>query len=159
MSTITGTINNGITLTGSYASPLTITSTGAVYNNTIGFGNAVYGNTTGDTVVNQGQITKRGASADAVHLQASLGSVVNSGTITGGRAGVWLERGGNISVTSAGTIYGRYAYGVQTKQSTTVSNDGTIVGAGVAVGIGDGPGFVTNTNYIRLYPRQLRRPD
>jgi hypothetical protein len=38
---------------------------------------------------------------------------------------------------------------VQTKQSTTVSNDGTIVGGGVAVGIGDGPGFVTNTNYIR----------
>jgi hypothetical protein len=37
MSTITGTINNGITLTGSYASPLTIISTGAVYNTVMRF--------------------------------------------------------------------------------------------------------------------------
>ena len=42
MATISGTINNGITLdnSGSYASPLTITATGAVV---AGSGDAIYG--------------------------------------------------------------------------------------------------------------------
>jgi hypothetical protein len=83
MSTITGTtISSTVTLstTGSYASPLTVASSGAVKTS----GTAIYGpNTQAWAVANYGTISS--ANSDGISLQNG-GSVNNSGTalISGG---------------------------------------------------------------------------
>jgi len=108
MSTITGTINNGITLTGSYASPLTITSTGAVATDSSIY-QTVYGNTTGDILNNQGRITSAGTNNGwiAVNLKGTNSTVINSGTIRGpDPVAIQLNNGGSISNSSTGYLGG-----------------------------------------------------
>ncbi len=159
---ISTTITHGITLatSGAYASPLTITASGAVE---AGSGDAIYGaNTQAWTVSNAGTITATGTSdgidlrlggsvTDAstgsiassytgISIEGSSGTVTNFGTITGSTEdGVELTAGGSVtngqSGSTAGLIAGRY-FGVYVKGGVgTVTNFGAI-SAGAAVGAG-----------------------
>ena len=151
MSTITGTtINSGITLStsGNYASPLTITATGAVE---AASGNAIYGPASQAwTVQNQGTITAPSYGVDlllggyvgnsasglikasmGVHIQGATGTVSNSGTIlsTVG-VGVGLNAGGSVANTSTGLIAASGGGVFIGGAAGTVTNSGTIVGTG-----------------------------
>ncbi len=146
MATISGTtINTGITLgtSGNYASPLTITATGAVEASS---GNAVTGPGTQPwTVVNQGTLTAPGYGVRlfdggyvgnaggliqgilGIYASAAAGTVTNSGTILGTLGiGVFLKGGGSVG-NNAGLIEG--VRGVQIAGSAgSVTNSATIVG-------------------------------
>src|SRR5689334_329598 len=79
MAAITGTITHAVTLaaSGTYASPLTIATTGAV--NLTGTGPAIYGpNTQAWTVDNQGMVS---AAAGSGIILDDGGAISNSGTI------------------------------------------------------------------------------
>src|SRR5262249_21139977 len=114
------TIANGITLgtSGSYASPLTITSTGAVETTT---GNAINGDS------------------------SLVGSVFNSGIVSTQTmgAGIRLAGGGYIGNLSGGQIIGAFEGVYISGTLGTVANTSTIIGNGEAVRLGNG-GLVTN---------------
>src|SRR5689334_1888180 len=108
MATISSTITQGITLAtaGSYASPLTITATGAVDAAT---GNAIYGDSTQAwTVVNRGTIAAASYGSEGIYLKHG-GRVTNgAGTtstalISGGFSGVDIN-GASGTVVNLGTI-------------------------------------------------------
>ena len=171
MSQIDGTtINSGIVLgtvasTGTYTSPLTITSTGVVAASS---GDAIYGdNSAAWTVVNSGTVgSTGGAGSEGIDLRAggnvdntasglikgylgvyigtAAGTVTNAGTIDSTAAssyGVRLNAGGSIDNT--GLIEG--FYGVQISGTAgTVTNSGRILGAYYGVRLNAG-GSVDNT--------------
>jgi hypothetical protein len=149
MSTISTTITNGITLStsGTYASPLTITATGAV-EPPAGF-IGIYGSVrTGWDVVNAGLIEGQ----PALDFEGA-GTVTNFGTIVGtgdGHTGVGMSTG---SVDNTGLIAGDNAVEVAFYKgggTGTVTNSGTILGTGThGSGISlDGGGSVGNTGLI-----------
>ncbi|HWB47601.1 MAG TPA: Ig-like domain-containing protein [Stellaceae bacterium] len=129
MSTISNSISNGITVTGSYASPLTITSTGTVDNN--GVGNAITGTTNGESITNQGHVTASGSGNVAVNLSGTGNTVVNSGTITNtdslqGSEGIFLRSSADDgSIYNSGLISGGYIT-VRAFGPATLTNTGTI---------------------------------
>ena len=148
MSTISNTITQGITLatSGTYASPLTITSVGYVVDNS-GTKDAVYGpNMQGWTVVNQGRLTSSGGSG--IDLRAG-GLVDNSGTIVGtSQIGVYITGGG--TVINAGTIVGGATAGVQLFSGVLANQAGGFINAstGRGVSVVGGAGSVTNLGSI-----------
>ncbi|MFI4948480.1 MAG: hypothetical protein ACHQC9_06745, partial [Alphaproteobacteria bacterium] len=117
---IANTITQGITLSnsGTYASPLTITSTGYIDNT--GTGSGIYGpNNSAWTVVNQGTVTA--TAGDGVDL-ALGGSVDNAGTggLIQGYGGIVIK-GAAGTVTNSATIIGT---------GTTTSAAGVYLSAG-----------------------------
>ncbi len=169
MSTITGTVTNGVTLgQAGYTSPLKITGGGTVSNST---GAAVYASGTyaNPVVVNHGTIIDT-AGFDAVELKGggsvantaliqgytgvdifgAVATVTNSGTITGtGQLGFGVFLGAGGSVANTGLIQQQYGFGVGVEISGaagTVTNSGTIgVRSGLALSAG---GSVDNTGLI-----------
>jgi RTX calcium-binding nonapeptide repeat (4 copies) len=149
MSTINTTINHGVTLTsgGTYTSPLTITNTGAVnYSST---GDAVFGTTAGDSVVNQGVVIGTSAS-NGIYLTGGTNYVDNQGRVTasaGSAIGIQLANGGTLS--NSGTAIGG-KWGFETRGATTLNNIGTIQGGnqGVVLNSYGGPSTATNTGIV-----------
>jgi hypothetical protein len=140
MSTITGTINNGITLgQAGFTSPLKISHSGVVSNST---GVAVYapGTYTNPSVANQGTIIDTGG-FEAVELKDG-GSVANDGkgALIQGYSGVDIS-GAAGAVSNSGTIVGTGTYGggVVLYAGGVVANSGFIQG---------GPGVVA---YFHFY--------
>lgn len=89
MGTISNTIATGITLgTGTYTSPLTVTSSG--YIDDTGTGDAIYGsNTQAWTVDNYGRIRSTGNDGIKL-LDGGAVDNTNTGTITGASAGICI---------------------------------------------------------------------
>ena len=149
MATINNTITQGVTLatSGTYASPLTITSVGYVVDNS-GTKDAVYGpNTQAWTVVNQGRLTSSGRSG--INLRAG-GLVDNSGTIVGtSQIGVDITGGGG-TVINAGTILGGATAGVQLFSGVVANQAGGFINAstGRGVSVVGSAGSVTNLGSI-----------
>ena len=149
MSTITGTITNGVTLgQAGHTSPLIITGSGTVSNGT---GAAVYASGTyaNPIIVNHGTIIDTGG-FDAVELKDG-GSVVNTvkGALIQGHNGIDIF-GAAGSVTNAGTIAGTgyFDVGVSLFAGGCVANTGLIQGGRVGVYIGGAAGTVTNSGTI-----------
>jgi len=166
MSTITGTtIYQGVTLgtvnsSPTYASPLTITSTGAVYAPTTDGVFAPSG--LAGTVINQGTITAnhhgikllgggyvnnqggviQGGIGSAFYVGVYIrnnGTLTNTGTISGGSSdnGVRLSNGGTINNNTGGVIRsndGVYMNGFGT--AAIVTNAGEITGTSASNGYG-----------------------
>jgi len=137
MATISGTITHGITLgtSGSYASPLTITSIG--YIDAPGNVAAIYGPNTGAWYVNnQGRVVATGTFASfGVRLKAG-GTVANSGRISAS-VGVYMA-GTAGTVVNSGTIQatsGVHPVGVQLNAGGSVVNSGLISGGTAGDGI------------------------
>ena len=102
MSTISTPINQGITLSnsGTYASPLTITSTGSVTNG--GTSDAIYGpNTYTWTVINAGAVTATGTH-DAIDFYHG-GYIGNTGRIVGGYDGIFIT-GAAGTIQNSGAV-------------------------------------------------------
>ena len=122
-STIGTTINVGITLgTGTYTSPLTVTSSGAVEATK---GDAIYGdNSAAWTIVNAGTVETTGSGGNGVKLLGD-GSVANTGTgLIEGTSGVFIK-GSAGTVSNAATIIGTAGYGVYLGPGGSVANTGT----------------------------------
>jgi len=153
VSKITTTITHGITLgtSGSYASPLTITSTGAVEASST---TAIYGpSTQAWAIVNEGTILGTGTlQPHGVELLAG-GRVDNTATsgLIGGYFGVEITGSPGI-VTNAGTITGtgEAVGGIQLLAGGSVANTATtsLIMGGLGVDIQGGPGNVTNAGTI-----------
>src|SRR5215469_8274440 len=125
MSTIGTTITNSVTLanTGSYASPLTIASNGAVDPSTANT-TAVYGPSTGGP-----------------WNLANYGTVIATGTPSGGTGiGVFLNAGGSVANIGTAALISGAVDGVSIAGAGTVSNSGTIAG-----GISLNNGYVSNS--------------
>lgn len=135
MSMISGTITNGIELGGGgYASPLTITSTGYVNNNTSAFPSmlesTVYLAVNGATLVNQGRIAANGGYVGVFGQVGDAATINNQGAIYG-FYGVYLNHAGQI--TNSGTITGIDGILFDSSAgSSTVVDSGTIVGGTLA---------------------------
>src|SRR5580704_4909336 len=150
MSTISGSVAVGITLstTGSYSSPLTITGSGSVQNG--GTGDAVYGPGTASwTIANYGQIVASGGGTNGyngVALYAG-GSVGNSGYIAASLNGIYIG-GSDGTVTNSGTIEATntIGFGICLYTGGTVTNNGYIKG-GVFFGAADS-GVLSNSGTI-----------
>ena len=147
MSTIATTIYTGITLgTGTYTSPLTITSTGAVEATS---NDAIHGDSSAAwTIVNFGTVETTGTGGDGIDLRAG-GSVTNTGAgLIKGSRGVFIV-GAAGTVTNAGTILGTSGYGLQLFAGGSVDNTGTgLIEGSRGVFIGGGAGTVTNAGTI-----------
>jgi hypothetical protein len=160
MSAIDNTVTSGITLatSGTYASPLTITSMGYVDNT--GTGDAIYGpNTQAWTVVNYGRVASTGTagrygvslgdggavsnSGTIIALQAGIfvgsapGTITNSGTISGSNYGVKLTAGGVVTNQSGGRIVATNTMGVH-----------VVPTSGIGIYIVNALGTVSNAGYI-----------
>jgi len=123
------------TISGSYASSVTLSGTPTTIANTATISSAaegvvgVYGPTGTDWVLtNQGLVSETDASSVGVSF-AGAGTITNtaSASITGGAGGIMLAAGG--SVTNGGGI-GGYRGVAGTAAATTVDNAGSIEGAG-----------------------------
>ena len=143
-STIGTTISVGITLgTGTYTSPLTVTSSGAVE---AASGVAIYGpNTQAWTVVDQGLVSA--ANSGGIDLEDG-GAIINSGTILSPNTAytVFVEGAAGFLTNSLSGYIG--TGGVEFVAGGTIVNDGRIVdtgGQGVYFGAA---GMVTNTGTI-----------
>jgi hypothetical protein len=135
MATITGTtINSGITLStsGNYASPLTITSTGAVDASS---GDAIYGDSTQPwTVANYGTVT---ATAGIGINLAAGGTIVDSGTISGsGTAVQFGGTSGNLLVLEPGYKISGSVVGSGSVGATNTLELASAASAGILSGLG-----------------------
>ena len=160
MSTISGTVSNGITLgQAGYTSPLRIKHSGTVSNSS---GAAIYasGTYTNPSIVNEGTVIATGG-FDAIELKDG-GSIVNMAkdALIQGYTGIDIS-GAAGAVTNSGTIAGTSTYGggVILEAGGSVQNSGLIQGgAGVvvysygykfhvggAVFVGGSPGSVSNS--------------
>src|SRR5579871_3113458 len=135
MSTITTTINTGIELGNSYASPLTVASTGFINAGTSGYnGAAIYAAAAAAlTLVNDGLISIAGTGIGVLEGVTNGLTVDNAGTIASGGAGVVLLSAGPL--TNSGTITSTSGYGVQGAGSNLQA---TNVAGGIIVGYGAG---------------------
>ncbi len=168
MATISGTITHAVTLatSGVYASPLTISGTGAV--NDTAAGNAIYGpNTQAWTVVNQGMVSAaNGAGIDltnggvvinsatilspnsffTVAIAGAPGFLSNSQTGYVGPGGVIFSGGG--TVVNAGRIADTGGRGVVISGAAgMVINSGTITGSTLGIDLTAG-GTVVDSGTI-----------
>src|SRR5437764_1332423 len=148
MGTISNTVTHGITLavSGTYASPLTITTSGYV-NDIADSGDAIFGpNTQAWTVINYGRVRSTGSSG--IELQDG-GFVSNSstGTITGSLQGVDIS-GTSGTVLNAGTIVGTSGAAVLLEAGGSVSNTGGLIEASTGIAAGNLASTVTNTGTI-----------
>jgi len=155
MSTITGTtVTSTVTLStaGSYASPLTVASSGAVKTSGI----AIYGpnsqawavtnygtissaNNDGVSLQNGGSVSNSGtalisggANWAAVAIYNVAGTVTNTGTIkgaSGSGVGVFLNAGGSVNNSGTAAVISGYQ-GISANGPLTVTNLGTISGSG-----------------------------
>ena len=150
MSTISNAVTHGITLStsGSYTSPLTLTSGGAVLNS--GTGDAIFGpNTQAWTVQNAGTVAATGAGSTGIYLGAG-GYVGNSNFISGVAYGVKSHFTAASTIVNSGTILATGANSVAVYGST-VTNTGTaalISGASNGVHLLSG-GALTNSGVIQ----------
>ena len=172
VSTITGTVSNGITLgQAGYTSPLRITPTGVVSNSS---GAAVYASGTyaNPSIINQGTIRATDG-FDAIKLKDG-GSVANNtkGALIQGYTGVDISGAAGV-VTNSGTIAGTGTYGggVLLEAGGSVQNSGFIQGGpalvvysygykfhvGGAVTVEGGAGTVSNSGTIRRDGVRQRR--
>jgi hypothetical protein len=149
MAAITTTITHGITLgtAGSYASPLTIAASGYIDNT--GTSNAIYGPDTGPwTVVDYGRVVAQAGGGAGVGLNAG-GRVSNEadGQIVGS-VGVDIAGGGG-TVTNYGTINGAgLGAGIYLGKGGSVVNGGLIEGTYNGIEVRRSPGTVTNSGTI-----------
>jgi hypothetical protein len=136
--TITQTVTLGsVNSYPTYASPLTITSTGTVV---AGAGDGIYGGvalvgTIDNAVRVSGGIGNAGSVGGAEIDPAGRGNIVNSGTIAGGAVGVGGTslRAGNAGGYSAG---GGGGAGIDLATSGSVVNSGPIAGGASGAIIG-----------------------
>jgi hypothetical protein len=151
MSTITGrTVTSTVTLstTGSYASPLTVASDGAVET----AGTAIYGpNTQAWSVANAGTIEGTGTAGEGIYLKAG-GSISNGGTalISGGFDGILAAAAGTVS--NAGTIEGQGNAGVLLLfAGGSIANSGStaLISGHYGIAIGGANGTVANAGTIQ----------
>lgn len=163
MSTIKGTVSNGITLGhAGYTSPLRITNTGTVSNSSGAaiYASGVYAN---PSITNQGSIIGTG-DFDAIQLKDGA-TVANNGAgaLIQGYTGIDIS-GAAGAVTNSGTINGTGTYGggILLEEGGSVRNSGFIQGGpasvfyrygntyhtGGAVFIGGSPGTVSNSGTI-----------
>src|SRR5581483_6741366 len=125
MATISTTITHGVTLStsGSYASPLTITSAGAVET---GSGNAIYGPGGQPwTIINEGLISAGVTAYRAITLKDG-GVILNAGTVVSLNThyhGIKIN-GGSAYVSNSQT---GYLAAVDLYASGKVVNDGRII--------------------------------
>ncbi|HEV2335933.1 MAG TPA: hypothetical protein VGS13_10580 [Stellaceae bacterium] len=97
--------------------------------------------TAGGSVINQGRILTLNTTQSAINISGAVGSVSNSGSISGG-TGILLGTVG--MVTNSGNITGANGHGVAiTGRGTVVNQGGIASAAGVAVQLQAG-GSVTN---------------
>ena len=122
-STISNTITAGITLgSGTFSSPLTVTSTGYIDNT--GTGDAIYGpNTQAWAVYNGGRIVATDPAGDGIDFENG-GYVDNAGTIKGGDDGIFIT-GAAGTVTNSGAIIGTSFEGIRLQDGGSVDNTGT----------------------------------
>jgi hypothetical protein len=160
VSTISTTISQGITLgpaasPGTYTSPLTITSSGAVRTTS---GDAIYGPASAAwTVQNYGSVTDTGTTGSGIELLAGgYISNIGSSALIQGYNGIDVT-GTYGTVVNSGTIKGSLttgnnAYGVRLNAGGTVFNTGSILSpkSGYSVRIALGYGYLSNssTGYI-----------
>jgi len=76
-------------------------------------------------------------------------TVVNSGSITGQKEGVFLTGGGALTNAVGGVISGITSYGFDSHALTTLTNAGIISGFYGGVNLQSGQGLVTNTGVIQ----------
>jgi hypothetical protein len=119
-----GTVNNSGTITGAGAN-----------------GSGIFG--VRGTVNNSGVISATGTNGSGVEI-VDTGFVTNSGSISGGLRGIFLQNG-EVTNTSTGTIFGGND-GVKIADVAKVSNAGTI--AGGVRGINIGP--ANNSNNVEI---------
>ena len=156
-STISSPVTHGITLgSGTYSSPLTITSGGGV---TASSGNAIFGpNTQAWTVINDGTVQTPGGTIgdNGVILNAGgyVGNGVGAGTTTFTTALISGQYGIEIfgtagTVTNFGTITGvAEAIYLSASTSGVVINHGVVQATRNGVYISGAPGTITNTDLI-----------
>jgi Hint domain len=140
MSTIGNTITHGVTLAtaGTYASPLTITTSGLI--DVPPYGNGIYGGPSGGPwqVVNFGTIS---ASLFGVYFMGA-GFVNNKGGIITGKDGIALS-GTSGTIANSGTVVGTKYVGIFLSSGTINNTSGLIIGARDGI---DTQGAVTVTN-------------
>jgi hypothetical protein len=120
ITTIGTPVSSNVTLgNGTYATGLTVTSTGTV-KPAAGYGIVDVGYLGSSTITNAGTII----GSDAIKVLGTL-SAANTGTIDGSTTGIFLGLG---SVTNSGTITGQAKYGVQLAKSGYIANSGLISG-------------------------------
>jgi hypothetical protein len=123
---ISTTLDAGVTLSpaGAYNTDLTVTSTGAVFENaTFAFG--IYANTGGGVTLAQGATV---ASAGGSGIALNGGNVSNAGLISGSPQGIRLwQNGGFVFNAQGGTIAGGQ-YGVAAYYGVNLDNQGLIQG-------------------------------
>lgn len=151
-----GTINNAGSIAGHYTAGISLTGGGSIgaINNTgtistdITGGIYSYQSTIG-TITNSGTIT--GGYSGLYNGYGSITEITNTGTISGGNSGIDNNSGTIGTLTNSGTISGRYS-GISNYAGTitTLSNSGTISGGiGVALSGGDATiGTLANSGNI-----------
>jgi hypothetical protein len=160
VSTISTTVSKGIVLGtiasgGTYSSPLTITSTGAVRMASSGSTqSAIAGpGTSAWTVQNQGTVLNSAGVGNGISLAAGgyVGNNASSALIQG-YDGVYIT-GAAGTVVNSGTIAGslvtgKFSYGVRLDNGGTVTNSGSILAAqtGYAIRFIFGYGYLTNNS-------------
>lgn len=118
--TISTNVAHGVTLGSGYSSPLTITSTGTVYDHTSGSGIAVDASSYASIISNSGTIE----SYEGLGVSMATGSnLTNAGYINGYTRGVYIKGG---SINNTGTIKSG-SYGIKSASGpTTIVNSGLI---------------------------------
>ena len=141
-------VSNGVHLTGNISNSGTISGSNAGIS--LNSGSAVTG-----AITNQAGGTISGYYGISLSNGSSVGSVTNSGKISGSSAGISLSNGSSVgSVTNSGTISGYYGISLGRSSAVTgaITNQagGTITGsyAGISLTSGSSVGSVTNSGTI-----------
>ena len=150
MSTISTTISGGVNLTNpAYASPLTISATGAVVASFTS-ASAVYGPSSGGPwrVVNHGSVEETGSNSFGINLTDG-GFVSNGGGVTASFVAINIT-GLRGTVVNSGTVDspGSNGTGIILHDGGSVSNSGDVTGAGTGIFITGSAGAVNNLGTV-----------